>query len=156
MRANIKLGFDFKKHSPVLPDTWLSSGPQVRLFSPSMMCMAYLRCLIGSRRGELLTQVEAGWSRASFFFPFQPVWLGFSTLLVPWGPQMDCCQGQQTWQAAKVTVLQLSAASWPAIPCASPQQGTQAPHSLASLSFTSFLNLHSRSSAPGGSVGHVN
>lgn len=41
-------------------------------------------------------------------FSFQPVWLGFSTLLAPGGSQMDCCQGQQAWQAEKVTVLRLS------------------------------------------------
>lgn len=42
-------------------------------------------------------------------FSFQPVWLGFSTLLVPRGPQMDCCQGRQTWQSGgKVTAPWLS------------------------------------------------
>lgn len=41
-------------------------------------------------------------------FSFQPIWLDFSTLLVPWGSQMDCCQGQQTRQAEKVTALRLS------------------------------------------------
>lgn len=41
-------------------------------------------------------------------FSFQSIWLDFSTLLVPWGSQMDCCQGQQTQRAEKVTALRLS------------------------------------------------
>lgn len=32
-------------------------------------------------------------------FSFQPIWLGFSTLLVPWGSQMDCCEGRWVWPA---------------------------------------------------------
>lgn len=35
-------------------------------------------------------------------FSFQPIWLDFSTLLVPRGSQMDCCQGRWTRPAAGV------------------------------------------------------
>lgn len=54
-------------------------------------------------------------------FPFQPIWLGFSTLLVPWGPQMDCCQGRWAWPAGGgggsgdggvTPLLPLTATSW--------------------------------------------
>lgn len=47
-------------------------------------------CLRTSRR-------QLGPSVSPFFF--QPIWLGFSTLLVPWGSQMDCCQGRWAWPA---------------------------------------------------------
>lgn len=64
------------------------------------MRMAYLRRPNGSVEGELLTQVGAG--------SFEPVWLGFSTLLASGGPRMDCCQGRQTYQVEKATALLLS------------------------------------------------
>ncbi len=112
--------FDFKKHSSFLQTHGCLQVPECVALSavhdahglfkmPERVSQRWIARTSGSRRGPCVSP-----------FSFQPVWLGFSTLLVPGGPQMDCCQGQQTRQAEKVTVLRLSLASWPAIPCASP------------------------------------
>lgn len=96
--------FDFKKHSPAFtdmrsPSVALSAVHDVHgLFKmPERVSQRWIARTSGSRLGPCVSP-----------FSFQPVWLGFSTLLVPGGPQMDCCQGQQTRQAGKVTVLRLS------------------------------------------------
>lgn len=63
---------------------------------PERVSQRWIAHIRGSRLGPSISA-----------FSFQPVWLGFSTLLAPGGSQMDCCQGQQAWQVEKVTVLQL-------------------------------------------------
>lgn len=77
-------------------------------FLLSLMRMAYLRRPNGSVEGELLTQVGASSGPSASPVSFEPVWLGFSTLLASGGPRMDCCQGRQTCQVEKATVLLLS------------------------------------------------
>lgn len=106
-RENMESSLISKTLSCLYGHTAVFRSPSVT-FLLSLKRMAYLRRPNGSVEGELLTQVGAGLGPSASPFSFEPVWLGFSTLLAPGGPQMDCCQGRQTCQVEKATALLLA------------------------------------------------